>query len=1036
MKIQAYLKLIISFFIVLIAANNYAMPPLMPGNEPDYPPGVNAPGQGNVNRDDPAIEGEMNCLVLLVDFEDYPWTNQDDERFQNEDTIYTAEHFNNMLFTDGEYRHPGSESEYTGSMRDYFTEVSGEMFTVTGEVHRWYRAPEPYSYYCNNDGEYDTEDDFGYRPYPRNVQGLVEDLLELADDDVDYSDYDYDDDGYLDALFVVHAGPGAETIGRNAEGANYFWSHKWQIPEMELDGTIISTYSLEPQDGTIGVFCHEFGHVIGIPDLYDTDGSSEGIGEWGLMAGGGWCAKTGDPLGSSPSHMCAWTKMKLDWVEVINVDESLEDVEIQPVQITSEVYRLWTQGDESDEYFLVEHRRRIGFDSGLTRRQVQHELPAPVGLLILHIDDNLWSNEDESHRLVDVEEASFVLLNGNPFENLDHDRTGTNLNLYNANRGDNGDIWPGFSEISDDSTDWIGNRERTNFGSRSTPSSFDYSGNPTLVEVYNIRIEDEIIIASFSVEPIEGVLFRLSEVSYDDSENGNEDDTPNPGETITISVIFENIGTVEAINVTGTLSSPSDHIHVISDSAGFGNIEPGRWGVSNDDYQIAISSDVPPRSTQPIILSLSCDNDEDMNLTIPLYITPEHEWYKYSGNPVFVQEEGLIASHDIIVEDGTLKYWSLVKDNNAPELHYMESDDGGFSWDEGEGPVHVFDQDYEWMSGGIGGIGLDNITEDLILLFTAQNAETEEVSIGAAFSNNGFDWEVYEQPVITQDNGWIQSLTFESNLGISQPMEGVLIGTFAGLNNDGASAIGYATGFSFSDFLDWTINDEESIIATGVEDDFDGRVVFSPDLYLSDDGITSLYTGRDFYRHDAPRFGMATTVDGESVERYLGTETGGSILEAGGEGDWGDRISLRGARLYMWDDQFRILYSAMSYIEDNRSSGLALASNGEFVGVSEDFEPRLNLPQTVLLNPAYPNPFNGQTSLSFYLPFAGKLEIAVFDVNGRMVGSLMNSITAGGFHSMNVDMDKISDSRLSSGLYFVNLKHNQYSVSSKILLIK
>jgi immune inhibitor A len=136
---------------------------------------------------------------------------------------------------------------------------------------------------------------------------LTEDVVYLADPYVDFSQYDNDNDGYVDALFVIHAGPGAEHTG----DPNDIWSHQWNTGYPPyVDGVYVTTYSMEPEywsspgDMTIGVYCHELGHVFGLPDLYDYGFDSQGVGRWSLMAVGSW----NGPMGSSPAHPDAWSR--------------------------------------------------------------------------------------------------------------------------------------------------------------------------------------------------------------------------------------------------------------------------------------------------------------------------------------------------------------------------------------------------------------------------------------------------------------------------------------------------------------------------------------------------------------------------------------------------------------------------------------------------------------------------------------------------------------------------------------------------------
>jgi immune inhibitor A len=157
---------------------------------------------------------------LLVDFPD--------NIGQENKGLYEA-----LLFSSGTYP--------TGSMRDYFAEVSYGQFEVVGDVNgtdtppNWYVMPETYAYYVN--GQYG----FGY--YPRNAQKLAEAAVIAADPYVDYTRYDNDQDGVVDSLFIIHAGPGAEASGSTSD----IWSHRWvmRTPPV-LDGMYFSGYSMEP----------------------------------------------------------------------------------------------------------------------------------------------------------------------------------------------------------------------------------------------------------------------------------------------------------------------------------------------------------------------------------------------------------------------------------------------------------------------------------------------------------------------------------------------------------------------------------------------------------------------------------------------------------------------------------------------------------------------------------------------------------------------------------------------------------------------
>lgn len=390
-----------------------------------------------VQPDMAPVTGTRRALVLLVDFSD----NTASEKQQ---------HYKDMLFTSGTYS--------GGSMRDYFTQASHGKLTLTGEIsgqggstNGWYRAPNPYTYYTNNN--------YGGGDYPRNTQKLVEELVDLAAPHVNFKDYDNDNDGFVDALFIVHAGPGAEVTGNK----NHIWSHKWGINPKSVDGVKVSIYSIEPEDGEIGVFCHELGHVFGLPDLYDIDYTSAGTGRWDLMAGGSW-----NDGGRTPAHPTAYCKLKLGWVNPTIVLNAEQDITLQPYALNDgQIYKLPIDTVNSKEYFLLSNRKKVGFDS---------QLPGE-GLIIEHVDENKTSNTDETHYLVDIEQAD-----------------GRQDLNKNANRGDADDPFPYGSNNS--------------FAVGTTPNSKSYAGEDSEVAVTNIQRDGDNLTAHVKVGESVGWIYN------------------------------------------------------------------------------------------------------------------------------------------------------------------------------------------------------------------------------------------------------------------------------------------------------------------------------------------------------------------------------------------------------------------------------------------------------------------------------------------------------------------------------------------------
>jgi immune inhibitor A len=345
-------------------------------------------------------------------------------------------HFKDLFFSTGKIA--------TGSVREYFTEVTGGLLTLAGEVVGPYRLPRTLAQYTG--GKSGTDN-----PEP-NARTMARDAAIRANADVDFAPYDNDGNGFVDAFIVVHSGPGAEETGKK----DHIWSHKWVFSggAFNADGTKIFAYLTIPENSKIGVSAHELGHLLfGWPDLYDTDGTSEGVGDWCLMGGGSW-----NGGGDIPSHPSAWCKANQGWVTIVNRTTN-GTVTINDVKSSRRVYRLWKDGASSKEYFLLENRQRTLYD---------RELPG-AGLLAYHIDETVDGNEDERHPFVKLVEA----------DGRNHLRDG-------ANRGDAGDPFPGSAK-------------NTALTATSSPDAKSYGGLDTCVAITGITSSGPSMKARISV---------------------------------------------------------------------------------------------------------------------------------------------------------------------------------------------------------------------------------------------------------------------------------------------------------------------------------------------------------------------------------------------------------------------------------------------------------------------------------------------------------------------------------------------------------
>ncbi|MDZ4401671.1 M6 family metalloprotease domain-containing protein [Prosthecobacter sp.] len=290
------------------------------------------------------------------------------------------------------------------TMTDYYWKVSRATFRVTGGPHGvvgWYTVPGTRASYAAPNPNDATDLD-------QNRVTFVRDAVTQADGNgFDFGPYDTNNDGYVDCLALIAQGLGEDGGG----GPNAFWPHQSSITpfltnDLNAEGepVYVSLYFItsellrtQPDDpatpadetvtvtSNVGVFCHEYAHALGVPDLYDTKGNpvSAGLGQWSLMARG---CLVGSTEGERPTWMDAWSRKKLGWATVVNVTTNTMNVVIPTVSDSPTIYRMWTNGNPGQQYFLVENRRAVGFDSGLPGS----------GLLIYHVDEAVGTDDNKN----------------------------------------------------------------------------------------------------------------------------------------------------------------------------------------------------------------------------------------------------------------------------------------------------------------------------------------------------------------------------------------------------------------------------------------------------------------------------------------------------------------------------------------------------------------------------------------------------------------------------------------------------------------
>ncbi len=324
---------------------------------------MSSAGRGSAGRAMPPTIGAVKNIVILIQF-----SNHVDRE------LPAATVFDTIFNADG----PSPPDAPTGSVRSVYLEDSYGQLEINSTVFGWVLLPETEQFYA--DGQSGMGHEATYIP----------DALDLADADIDFSQFDEDGDGFVDAIAFIHSGYGAEFGGTDVDGtaqADRIWSHRWTIPDWtSAEGVKVGPYHISSglwglegsQPGRIGVICHESGHFFGIPDLYDSNGGGDGIGSWGMMANS-WGF---DNTQYHPPHFCSWSKIRLNWLTPTIIDTP-GFYALDRFEDNAAVYRI-DLGYPTDEYLLIENRQPYG-----------HETAIPQGgLTIFHIDDTAPTSDE------------------------------------------------------------------------------------------------------------------------------------------------------------------------------------------------------------------------------------------------------------------------------------------------------------------------------------------------------------------------------------------------------------------------------------------------------------------------------------------------------------------------------------------------------------------------------------------------------------------------------------------------------------------
>lgn len=364
--------------------------------------------------------GQQKGLVILVEYTDVKFDSQNSANYKYSKyvnangTASTAnDYWSEMLNREGFTAY----GRGTGSCRDFFMQNSmndgQSQFIPNFDLYGPVTLSNAMSYYGGNDS-YGND---------QNPEMMVYEACKLLDSQINFKDYDRDNDGYVDNVYVFYAGKGEADGG----GSNTVWPHSWNLSSagrsLTLDGVKIDRYGCSNEtdnqskmpDG-IGTFVHEFSHVMGLPDLYATSyTSSYTPGEYSCMDYGPY-----NNGGNTPPCYSAFERYALSWTEPKTFGKE-KDYTLEPIFDTNECYLVPTE--KTNEFFLCESRPKRGWDAYIPGH----------GMLIWHIDYNstVWNsnkvNNTPSHQYVDLIEAnntqSSSAAAGHPFPGTSNVRT-------------------------------------------------------------------------------------------------------------------------------------------------------------------------------------------------------------------------------------------------------------------------------------------------------------------------------------------------------------------------------------------------------------------------------------------------------------------------------------------------------------------------------------------------------------------------------------------------------------------------------------
>lgn len=450
---------------------------LMPDNAVDNGgEKLNRPNKANMKKLSGLLDiSKFRGLVVLCEYNDRKFTMADPKAFYTK--MVNDRHVTS--FTDGK----GRVTECTGSVRDYFYDNSNGQFDPPFDVV----------------GPVLINKSQTYVGQTSNARTMFRDVLTSISDSIDFSKYDTNGDNVVDMVFFIVAGGGS-----NFDGSRKLWPHASTLPDMNINGMTFGRYACTVElnglerdsilDG-VGTTCHEFSHVLGLPDMYDvnysTNGQSVHPASWDVMASGSYLNTSRTPAGYN-----SFERYAVGWLKPQVVAEN-KTYTLKPMQTANEACRINSTVEGLKEYFLVENRQQSKWDAYLPGH----------GMLVWRVDStdaSVWQgnkvNAVSTHNYFELIRAC--------------QKDSANLAVDWE-----GDPFPGANDV-------------TSLGNTSTkPSLMTFAGEQSSATLDNIAEKDGVVSFKSTMLPIKHLIEDFEELE------------PTEASTDTVTVKGSTLGT-------------------------------------------------------------------------------------------------------------------------------------------------------------------------------------------------------------------------------------------------------------------------------------------------------------------------------------------------------------------------------------------------------------------------------------------------------------------------------------------------------------